>query len=225
MDKPVLDKYTLISGYVMEGDELASSIIGSGKQSKYSIQSIKPVGSNNYLLLDSSNDRIKLMLSNCSGCLHREDCTHFSPGSKCSFECNIFDSIMGLSGKYVTDCDLIQVSLLESVAMMLVHKFRAERSVSAIGMDYEEVIAVTREGDIIRNRRAHPLLKHITDVNKTLNAFSKSIIASPETVKRLSNDNQKVDDILTISNILKNAHQLRVNKNIGDNLIVDKSKI
>ena len=152
----------------------------------------------------------------CRRCTTREGCPHYTSGreDECKIEKDIYDNTMALKDKYTIDGDYIQTSLLDTIAFSLIHKFRAERAVAYEGMTYDEVVGAYSSGqgmvELIKNKKAHPLLKHIIDINKQLALFAKSMVATPETIKRFENDKEAVDASNVLSDILKQAHLKRM---------------
>jgi len=148
----------------------------------------------------------------CKRCKTKEGCPHHSEeeDAECAIEKHIYESTMQLKDKYTIDGDYLQSSMLEAIAFLLIHRFRAERAISFEGMILEEAVGAYGKGEVITNKRPHPLLKHLMDINKQLNQYSKSMEFSPESIHRRESDRDTIDASNAFSEILKQAQANRV---------------
>jgi hypothetical protein len=99
--------------------------------------------------------------------------------------------------------------MLESIAFLMIHRYRAERAIAQEGMVIEEQIGAFGDGNILTNKRPHPLLKHVMDINKQINAYSKTMEFSPESIRNRKDNTDSVDAANALSNILKDAQKIR----------------
>jgi hypothetical protein len=139
------------------------------------------------------------------------DCVHRQEGmAQCVIEKSIWDEVMNLKDIYLTNGDCLQTGLLESVALMFIKRFRAEKILAEDGMVIDEIIGFDREGRPFRNSKPHPLLKNLSDINRELNAFAKTLQFSPEAQNKLKADERIEDSANVIVSILKGAHAKRL---------------
>lgn len=139
-------------------------------------------------------------------CPHRIDDID---SDECVIEKDIYAEVMGLSEKYKIDRDVLQGGMLESVAFLFIKRFRAEKAIAKDGMTYEEIVGFDPNGGSFKNKKPHPLLKSLSDINRELNTFSKSLQFSPEAQTKLQADEDMQDSANIIAGILKNAHRKR----------------
>jgi len=147
----------------------------------------------------------------CRRCKWREGCMYFTTDDEdeCKIEMGIYESVMALKDKYTIDGDYLQSGMLESIAFLMIHRYRAERAIAQEGMVIEEQIGAFGDGNILTNKRPHPLLKHVMDINKQINAYSKTMEFSPESIRNRKDNTDSVDAANALSNILKDAQKIR----------------
>lgn len=158
----------------------------------------------------------------CHRCHTRDDCPVYptvdhETDDRCPIEMDIFDKTMQLKDKYTVEGDYIQESMLESIAFCLIHKFRAEKQIAFDGMVIREITGSYQNGErvgFIEQNKAHPLLQHISSINKEFAAFAKAMIATPEAIRRFEGDKEAAKASSVLSDILKTAHKKRFEEDV-----------
>lgn len=127
----------------------------------------------------------------------------------CPVEQEIFARTMELKDKYTIDGDYLQTGMLESVAFLLIHRFRAEKAIASEGMTLDEMVAIGEGGKLYTSKKPHPLLKHLMDINKQINTYSKSMEFSPAAIRGKDKDDDIEDAAGIVADILRQAHKNR----------------
>lgn len=129
---------------------------------------------------------------------------------ECPIEREIYKNVMELSDKYLIEGDYLQTGMLESVAYVFIKRWRAEKSIAEEGMLVDDIVGFDNKGGVISNKRAHQLLKPLSEFNKELIQFSKALVFSPDAIKRQAADEEVIDGAQVITEILKKAHKSRM---------------
>jgi hypothetical protein len=133
-----------------------------------------------------------------------------SENDECVIEKQIYDDVMALREKYKIDDDILQGGMLESVAFLFIKRYRAEKAIADEGMVLKEIVGFDNKGGSFKNKKPHPLLKNLSDINRELNNFAKSLQFSPEAQNKLNTDKEMNDSANVIAGILKDAHKKRL---------------
>jgi len=147
------------------------------------------------------------------GCEYRE-----RSDRQCPIELGIRQAVTELADSYGLK-DAIELGLIATLADLFVKRWRCEMALAEIGIVYEEVVNVARDGTLIKNIRANPLLKAVNDIERNILSYIKELKATPA-----SKDNGAlVDNRSVIINVMRRAHELR-NSSDNENLGVNKPR-
>ncbi len=164
----------------------------------------------------SLNTPTTLRCSKCKflGCEFRERSDRL-----CPIELGIREAVTELAESYGLE-DAIQLGLLATLADLFVKRWRCEMALAEIGIVYEEVVNVARDGTLIKNLRANPLLKAVNDIERNILSYIKELKASPAS----KDDGALVDNRSVIINVMRRAQELRNSSN-NENLGVNKLRV